>query len=80
MTRHATLTRAVNQRIRCNGLMKTKRKDHAEIMGSIGMVQRFLRSYPAASDERVREWCRKNLGHVSRVCIGGTGTLRKLTE
>lgn len=79
MTRRTTLRRAVNQRRRAQQLMKTKRHDHAEIFGSIGMVESFLNSYPSASDSMVREWCLKNLGHVSRVCIGGTGTLRKLT-
>lgn len=79
MSSHATLTRAVNQRRRAQQLMKTKRRDHAEIFGSLGIVEGFLNSYPAASDERVREWCRKNIGHVSRVCIGGTRTLQKLT-
>jgi hypothetical protein len=74
------LRRAVNQRIAAQEKMKTKRTDHAEIFGSIGMVQQFLYRYPFASDERVREWCRENRGHVARVCIGGTKTLRKLTE
>lgn len=59
--------------------MKTKRTDHAEIFGSIGMVRGFLGSYPVASDERVMNWCRENRGHVARVCIGGTDTLQKLT-
>lgn len=79
MTHHATLTRAVNQRRRAQQLMKTKRHDHAEIFGSISMVEQFLRSYPSATDNRVREWCRANRGHVARVCVGGTGTLLKLT-
>ena len=73
------LRRAVNQRIAAQEKMKTKRTDHAEIFGSIGMVQQFLYRYPFASDERVREWCKANRGHVARVCIGGTKTLRKLT-
>jgi len=73
------LRRAVNQRIAAQEKMKTKRTDHAEIFGSIGMVQQFLYRYPFASDERVREWCRENRGHVARVCIAGTKTLRKLT-
>jgi hypothetical protein len=73
------LRRAVNQRIAAQQRMKTKRTDHAEIFGSIGMVGSFLASYPVASDERVREWCRINRGHVARVCIGGTDTLQKLT-
>lgn len=79
MTHHATLARAVNQRRRAQQLMKTKRHDHAEIFGSIGMVERFLSSYPCASNSRVRDWCLRNIGHVSRVCIGGTTTLKKLT-
>lgn len=74
-----TLLRAVNQRRRAQQLMKTKRHDHAEIFGSIAMVEGFLNSYPVASDERVRQWCRANRGHVARVCIGGTTTLNKLT-
>ena len=73
------LRRAVNQRIAAQEKMKTKRTDHAEIFGSIGMVEQFLDSYPFASDERVRSWCRANRGHVARVCIGGTDTLKKLT-
>lgn len=59
--------------------MRTKRRDHAEIFSSIGVVEQFLDSYPRASDQKVREWCRANRGHVARVCIGGTTTLIKLT-
>ena len=73
------LHRAVNQRIAAQEKMKTKRTDHAEIFGSIGMIGSFLASYPMATDERVRDWCRENRGHVARVCIGGTDTLQKLT-
>lgn len=80
MSLRATLTRAVNQRRRAQQLMKTKRRDHAEIFGSLDFVESFLNSYPHASDERVREWCRANRGHVDRVCIGGTRTLQKLTS
>lgn len=73
------LRRAMNQRIAAQRRMKTKRTDHAEIFGSIGMVRSFIASYPVATDERVRNWCRENRGHVARACIGGTKTLQKLT-
>lgn len=35
-----------------------RQKDIDLLRASIGRVEVFLRSFPAASDERVREWCR----------------------
>lgn len=44
----------------------SKRKDVADVRNSMGAAQAFLDNYPAASDDRVKEWCRKNWIHVGR--------------
>lgn len=78
MTKREILCRAIRQRIAAQRRMVTRRNDHAAIFAAIGEAQAFLKNYPVASDDRVRQWCLSNSQHITRICIGGTSTINKL--
>lgn len=48
----------------------SRRKDIGALWASIGRAERFLESYPFASDERVREWCLAHMDDVCRIVPG----------
>jgi hypothetical protein len=68
----AELASALRQRKNAIERGKSKRKDQDMVRAAMGSIKTFLNSYPYASDERVREWCRANVGKVSIVVIGST--------
>lgn len=64
------LASALRQRKNAIARGKSKRKDQDMVRAAIGSIETFLNSYPYATDERVRDWCRANVGKVSIVVIG----------
>lgn len=51
---------------------RSLRKDHDRVRVAIGSAQAFLRSYPAATDERVLAWCREHIADVTLIVPGNT--------
>lgn len=49
---------------------KSRRSDPEAIRRSIDKALAFLDGYPYASDDRVGEWCRKNLEDACRIVAG----------
>lgn len=49
---------------------RSHRKDHDAIRAAIGRAEAFLRSYPMASDERVRDYCRAHTGDITMIVPG----------
>ena len=43
------------------------RRDWNNLEAALMFVEQFLVNYPVASDERVREWCRKHAHQVASV-------------
>lgn len=53
----AILRSTLHQRDAALWTGRSRRKDTAALNAAIGRAQQFVRSYPFASDERVRAWC-----------------------
>lgn len=68
----AALVSAVKQRRSAMRNGRSYRKDHDRVNAALGRAEVFLHSYPYASDERVREWCRANLADVCIIVPGHT--------
>lgn len=64
------LQSAIHARNRTLSMGWSRRKDHDAIRTSIGRAEVFLRSYPVAGDEQVREWCVRHRDDVSRIVPG----------
>lgn len=61
---------AIHARDRSLRMGWCQRKDYDQIRVSMGKAQTFLISYPAATDQQVREWCRKHMDDVCRIVPG----------
>jgi hypothetical protein len=53
---------------------RSRRKDLDLVRAAMGRAEAFLRSYPVASDERVREWCRSHIQDVTMIMPGNKPT------
>lgn len=67
--RHA-LQGAINQRTSALRNNRSGRKDYDQIRASIGRAEVFLRGYPCATDEQVREWCKSHVEDMTRIVPG----------
>ncbi len=63
------LQSAVNQRNTAMRNGRSYRKDIDALRASIGRAEVFLRGYPYASDERVREYVRANMDDIGRILL-----------
>ena len=74
-----TLQGAINQRNSALRNNRSGRKDYDQIRVSIGRADQFLREWPFADDQRVRDWCKSHVEDLSRIVPGNAPrTLAKL--
>jgi hypothetical protein len=66
MSLRKTLSKAVASRNRLIQLGKG-RDDWQELRTALALCEQFLVSYPAASDERVINWCREHHRYVWKI-------------
>jgi hypothetical protein len=62
---------AIASRHRMNKHGWTKDADTDGIRAALMFAEEFQKNYPQASDERVREWCRKNWHYVEKILRNG---------
>ena len=70
MTLRQALASALNQREAALRNGRSKRKDEPRLRAAMGRAVTFLRSYPVASDERVRQWCHEHRDDVAVIVPG----------
>ena len=58
---------AINSRTQTLRNGRCLRRDHDAIRVSIGKAEQFLRSYPVANDEQVKQWCVDHINDVTRI-------------
>ena len=61
---------AINQRTAALRNGRSGRKDYDQIQVSIGRAIVFLRGYPFATDEQVRDWCKSHVEDLTRIVPG----------
>ena len=54
---------------------RSRRKDQNRLNAAIMKAEQFLSSYPVASDDRVREYCTRNIEDVSMIVPGNRPTV-----
>ena len=73
------LQAAIHQREASLRNGRCQRKDHDQIRVSIGRAEQFLREWPFADDQRVRDWCKSHVEDLTRIVPGNAPrTLAKL--
>lgn len=69
ITLRQALQSAVNQRNASLWTQRCHRKDIDALRASIGRAEVFLKGYPAATDERVREYVMANTDDIGRILL-----------
>lgn len=69
------LQAAIHQREASLRNGRCQRKDYDQIRVSIGRAETFLRGYPVATDQQVRDWCKGHVEDLTRIVPGNSPKL-----
>lgn len=69
-----TLKSAVNGRLAAIRNGRSHRKDTDRLNAAIMRAQSFMNSYPFATDERVKDYCTRNITDIRLIVPGNTPT------